>query len=113
MSLLLLASVAAVNVVAVAEIDLASPAVFVSADARNSIANGTVTKLICLDVSGRTSKFSSACLTSSEWHKAVELSRTGGRAKGPSGGIHGLLPHPLPSQINPPSQSGGLRSPHR
>lgn len=113
MSLVLLASAAALNVVAVADIDLQSSNVFVSADARDAIARGEVTKLICLDVSARRSKFSSACLTSGEWHKAVALSRSGGKPDGPSGGMHSLLPSPFPSQLHPPHQSGGLRGPHR
>ena len=113
MSLLFLASALAANVVAAADIDLASSSVFMSADARAAVADGTVTKLICLDVSGRSSKFQSACLTSAEWHKAVELSRLTSRNKRPSGGIHGLLPQPLPSQLSPPRHSSVLPNPRR
>lgn len=113
MSLSMLASAAAMTVVGVAEIDLTSPSILVSPAARDAIASGSVTKLICLDVSRRSRKFDSACLTSSEWRQAVELARAQKRTIGPTGAIPGLLPRSFSGAGNGShSFSGGGRGTH-
>ena len=105
---LLLASAVAATLVAAADVDLNSPTIFVSGDARAQVADGTVKRLICLDLPER-SKFRSACLTSAEWNEAVRRTEFAERRRKVGGRGDGLLPQPLPSQLYPSYRSWGLR----
>lgn len=98
MSLLL--SFAAASLVAVADIDLASPTIFVSPESREAVASGTAQELVCFDVSGRSRKFRTACVTSAEWQEAVQLAEVAARRGKTGGRQDALLPQPLPSQIH-------------
>lgn len=60
-----------VNLIAAADIDLTSPAIYVSADAREAIASGTANTLSCLELPKRSRKFRVACVTAEEWQKAA------------------------------------------
>lgn len=91
---LLLASALAAKLVAAGDIDLASPTIFISADARAAIADGTAKRLICLDAPERSRKFRSACLTSAEWQKTVARVQEVKRRKITGGIVGGLLPNP-------------------
>lgn len=113
MSLSMLASAAAMTIVGVTEIDLTSPSILVSPTAREAIASGSITKLICLDVSRRSRKFDSACLTSSEWRQALELARAQKRTMGPNGVIPGLLPRAFSGAGDVSHRLGGGRGTHR
>lgn len=102
MSLLVLA---AVTIVPIGHIDLGSPTVYVSQQARAAIADGHVATLACLELPERSRKFRTACLTSGEWDKAVKsaaVTRRGGR-----GPAYDFFPYqPVPQQSSP-YQSGG------
>lgn len=72
---LFLAATALVQVVPIAQIDLAAPNLYVSPAARAAVDTRAVTSLICLDLPARSRKYRTACLTPVEWDKAAEESK--------------------------------------
>lgn len=95
MSLLLASAIVSASVLPAAQIDLSSPTIYVSRDARAAIADGSVARLACLDLPARSRKYRIACLTPAEWEKAAQESqRAGQRARTPEE-LNGL-PHTAP-----------------
>lgn len=106
---LLLASALAASLMTPAGIDLDSPTIFVSEQARAAVASGTAPQFVCVDLPERSRKFRSACVTTAEWQQAVQLAEVAARRRKMGWRSHGLLPQPLPSQNHPSHQSWTLR----
>lgn len=106
---LLLATALAASLVAAADMDLDSPTIFVSEQARVAVASGTSPQLVCVDLPERSRQFRSACVTNAEWQQAVQLAEVAARRRKMGWRSDGLLPHLLPSQIHPSHQSWTLR----
>ena len=95
---LFLAAAAAV-VVPATQIDLASPTIYVSKEARSAIASGMAQRLACIDLPTRSRKYRTACLTPAEWQAAAtraEFDRR--RASQWPEAIQGLPNQPVPAQ---------------
>ena len=109
MSLLLATAIISASVIPSAEIDLTSPAIYISEQARAGIADGTVARLACLDLPKRSRKYRTACLTPAEWDKAAQESKRAGDRSRTAEELNGLPFSQGPSQLTGYESAGGPR----
>lgn len=100
MGILVIAAAAAL--ISPAKVDFASPEVFVSKQARATIAAGGADELACVSLPARSRKYHSACMTEAEWQKATTQAELFKRRRHQSSeAINGLGQQPVPIQNSP------------